>query len=114
MTDLAVIATLSAVAAGGTFAGRAVAAVDARLSGVTRDLSPAKVATGAAGAALVALALAAAPGELSAAGVVALGFVGLAAGLLGEALRIVAAEERRERMQVRVVARRRARRRRAA
>jgi hypothetical protein len=106
VTDPALIVTLCAAAVGRTLAGRAVVTVDARASGVIAAVPPGTWTTGVAGLALVALALvdAQGPGLLAA---VALAVGAFAIGFLRGAVRIVVAEERRERPKVRITARRR-------
>ena len=97
MTDLAVIATLLAAAAGGALTGRAAVAVDARASGVTSALERSKLVAGAAGVALVALALVDAHRGIGFVGAVVLAIAASAAGFLRGAVSIVVAEELRER-----------------
>lgn len=107
VTDLTTIAALCAAAAGGILAGRAAVALDARMSRVTQGLSAGTLAAGAAGLALAALACANAR-DLTLAGCVGLALVAFGAAFLRGAVRIVAAEERREQVTVRVALRRRA------
>jgi hypothetical protein len=116
VTDPALIVTLCAAAAGGTLAGRTVVTVDARASGVIAAVPPGTWTAGVAGLALVALALVDAPAGAGLLAAVALAVGTFAVGFLRGAVRIVVAEERRERPTVRIAARRRtaSRRRRAA
>jgi hypothetical protein len=107
VTDPALIVTLCAAAAGGTLAGRAVVTVDARASGVIAAVPPGTWTAGVAGLALAALALVDAPRGAGLLAAVALAVGAFAVGFLRGAVRIVVAEARRERPEVRVTARRR-------
>lgn len=107
MAALAAILTVFAAAAGGTLAGRATVALDARLSGVTATVATSTALVGAAGVALVALALANAGGGLELLAAIALSLAAFGAAFLRGAVRIVAAEERRERTALAVLVRRR-------
>jgi len=107
VTDPALIALLLAAAAGGTLAGRAVVAFDARVSGIVDAIPRAAWTAGPAGISLVGLALADAPRGLDFAGALALAIAAFALAFLRGAVRIVVAEERRERAAMHVVVRRR-------
>jgi len=109
MTDLAVIATLLAAAAGGTLAGRTAVALDAQRNRVaTGRIARSTWTAGAAGVMLTAAALPAAPAGLAFAGAVALAVGAFAVAFVRGAVRIVVTEERRERAALRTVPRRRA------
>ena len=107
MTALTALATLVAAAAGGMLAGRAAVALDARLSGVTASLPRPALLAGAAGLALVGLAVAGSGGP-TLLGAVAASSVAFAIAFLRGAVRIVATEERRERVALVLDVRRRA------
>ncbi len=97
VTDIALIALLLAAAAGGTLAGGTVVAVDARMSGIVDAIPRTAWTAGPAGISLVGLALADAPRGPDFAGVLAIALAAFAVALLRGAVRIVVAEERRER-----------------
>jgi hypothetical protein len=95
---LVVFATLAAASAGGALAGRTVAVVDARLSGITSYRpGPTAWARGAVGLALLAAVPALAPESLSLLAAVPVGICSFAAGYMVCAVRLVNAEDARYR-----------------